>query len=173
MTELRLRRAHTADAAALADLGTRSFVEKFGNMYVPADLTAFLAGSHSEDAVAAEIASPAMRICLAERDGALAGFCKLVMRTTWPEYARAEAIELKQLYTEPALTGVGIGARLMDWSIAEARRAGAREMQISVWSGNHGAQRFYARYGFEKVADIAFWVGEQRDEEFLFARLLD
>ncbi|MFM5953915.1 MAG: GNAT family N-acetyltransferase, partial [Novosphingobium sp.] len=31
---------------------------------------------------------------------------------------------------------------------------------------------FYARYGFAKVADITFRVGEQLDEEFLFARML-
>ena len=81
-------------------------------------------------------------------------------------------MELKQLYTDPELTGHGIGASLIDWAMAEARARGADEMQLSVWSGNHGAQKFYARYGFAKVADITFLVGEQVDEEFLFARML-
>ena len=49
---------------------------------------------------------------------------------------------------------------------------GADEMQLSVWSGNHGAQRFYARYGFEKVADVHFWVGAHRDDEFLLSLML-
>ena len=48
----------------------------------------------------------------------------------------------------------------------------ADEVQLSVWSGNHGAQRFYARYGFEKIADVTFKVGEQIDDEFLLAKLL-
>ena len=26
----------------------------------------------------------------------------------------------------------------------------------------------YQRYGFGKIADIGFWVGEQRDAEFLY-----
>ena len=52
------------------------------------------------------------------------------------------------------------------------RAFGADEIQLSVWSGNDGAQRFYRRYGFEKVADIDFWVGQQRDEEHLFAKML-
>ena len=56
--------------------------------------------------------------------------------------------------------------------MAEAAARGADEVQLSVWSGNHGAQKFYARYGFSKVADITFLVGEQMDEEFLFARML-
>ena len=64
----------------------------------------------------------------------------------WPEHARGmRAMELKQLYTDPQLTGHGIGAALIDWAMAETKARGADEIQLSVWSGNHGAQKFYAR----------------------------
>lgn len=168
-----LRKATPADAAALAELGERSFVVKFGHLYRPEDLANFLAGSHSEAKAAREIADPQLRVMLAEQDGRLLGFCKLVMTCGWPEHARgARVIELKQLYTDPEATGQGIGARLMDWALAEAARYGADEIQLSVYSDNPGAQKFYSRYGFEKTADIHFMVGEQRDEEFLFAKVL-
>jgi len=81
-------------------------------------------------------------------------------------------MELKQLYTAAGATGGGIGAALMDWAMAEFAARGADEAQLSVYSGNDGAHRFYQRYGFEKVADITFKVGEQLDPEFLFARML-
>ena len=115
-----------------------------------------------------------MRYRLAERDGALIAWCRLDLACGWPEHARGQrVVELKQLYTAPGLTGSGLGTALMDWALAAARDHGADEMQLSVWSGNEGAQRFYARYGFARVADIHFMVGRQRDEEFLFARMLD
>ncbi len=170
---MNLRPATPADAAALADLGTRSFVAKFGHLYRAEDLKGFLAGSHGEAKVAGEIADPALRVMLAEDEGRLLGFCKLVMDCGWPDHARGSAvIELKQLYTDPEATGKGIGARLMDWALDEAAAFGADEIQLSVYADNPGAQKFYARYGFAKVADIHFMVGEQRDEEFLFARVL-
>ena len=53
-------------------------------------------------------------------------------------------------------------------AFAQAREGGADAIQLSVYSENFGAQRFYQRYGFEKVADIGYWVGEQRDDEFLY-----
>ena len=172
-TPLRLRSAIPSDAAALAALGRDSFVAKFGALYTARDLAHFLDRSHSEAVVAGEIADPHYRVALAERDGVLAGFCKLVMRCGWPRHARGtNPIELKQLYTAPEATGRGIGAALMDWALDQAGAFGADEIQLSVWSGNDGAQRFYRRYGFEHVADIEFWVGEQCDEEFLFARML-
>lgn len=170
---MELRLARPADARALADLGARSFEAKFGHLYRPEDLSAFLRESHSEAKVTREIADPQMRVMLATNGERLLGFCKLVMVSGWPEHARgSKAIELKQLYTDPAATGQGIGGGLIDWALDEAHRFSADEIQLSVWSGNHGAQKFYERYGFEKIADIHFMVGRQRDEEFLFARLL-
>lgn len=170
---MNLRAATLADAAALAALGESSFVAKFGHLYSPQDLATFLAGSHSAAKVAGEIADPAMRIMLAEDGDRLLGYCKLVMACSWPEHARGKTvIELKQLYTAAEATGQGIGTRLMDWALEEARAAGADEIQLSVYSDNPGAQKFYARHGFTRQADIHFMVGAQRDEEFLFARMV-
>ncbi|MDE2596197.1 MAG: GNAT family N-acetyltransferase [Sphingomonadales bacterium] len=173
MTDLILRPATPADVPALSQLGIDSFVAKFGHMYRPEDLSAFLAEVHSEPAVAGEVADAAKLYCLAERDGRLVAYAKLGLACGWPEHARGtKVIELKQLYTAPDALGGGLGKALMDWAMAEARARGCDEMQLSVWSGNDGAQRFYARYGFERVADITFNVGEQVDEEFLFAAML-
>lgn len=169
MGELIYRAATTADVPALAALGRDSFVDKFGPMYRPEDLAAFLEETHSPEVVAAELANPERRYRLAEADGQLAGYCKLAVPSTLAEHGdAARPIEIKQLYTAPGLTGKGLGAALMDWALAEAREYGADAIQLSVWSGNEGAQRFYARYGFAKAADIEFAVGEQIDHEYLF-----
>ncbi|HUD30588.1 MAG TPA: GNAT family N-acetyltransferase [Novosphingobium sp.] len=168
-----IRIALPADAAPLAQLGADSFIAKFGDLYRPEDLADFLAGSHSEGKVAKEIADPRMVVMLAQDGGELLGYCKLVMECGWPEHARGErVIELKQLYTAPGATGKGIGAALMERAFAQAAGFGADEIQLSVYAHNPGAQKFYARHGFAKVADIHFMVGEQRDEEFLFAKVL-
>ena len=173
MTEITLRPAAPDDVPALSRLATESFVAKFGHLYRAEDLAAFLAEAMSEAAIAAELANPQRLYRLAEVGGRLAGYCKLGLTCGCPEHARGDrVIELKQLYTAPGMTGMGIGASLMVWALAEARARGHDEMQLSVWSGNEGAQCFYARYGFAKVADVTFRVGEQVDHEFLFSRML-
>ena len=172
-TVITLRPALPVDASALAALGRDSFIAKFGAMYRPEDLAAFVAEQHSPGIVAAQLADPLYRIAFAQRDGAPVGYFKLVLACGWPEHARGtRAIELKQLYTAPGATGGGIGAALMDGLLAEARAEGADEIQLSVFSENTDAQRFYHRNGFAKVADIHFMVGEQRDAEYLFARMI-
>lgn len=171
---MHLRAATLDDAPALAALGRTSFTDAFGHLYRPEDLAAFLAETHDEAVIAGEIAGEVCRHRLAVAgDGALLGYCKLRVPSKLAEYsAAANPVELSQLYCASAATGQGVGAALMDWALDEACAGNHDVVQLSVYSGNHGAQRFYARYGFAKVADIHFRVGEQLDEEYLFEKAL-
>ncbi|WP_309753117.1 GNAT family N-acetyltransferase [Novosphingobium sp.] len=173
MTETILRAATLADIPALSALAIDAFKAKFAALYSAEDLATFLAEALEQGPVAAELANPARVYQLAEVDGRLMGFAKIGLTCGFPDHARGhKAMELKQLYTAADATGMGIGGALMDWAMAQFAARGADEAQISVYSENLGAHRFYERYGFEKVADITFKVGEQLDPEFLFAKLL-
>lgn len=171
MSEIIYRPAAPADIPALSRLASESFIAKFGPLYSQENLDFFLQDSLSESAVAAELANPDRLYRLAEQDGKLLAFCKLGLSCGFPGHARgSNVLELKQLYTDPAATGQGLGAALMDWAMTQFAARGADEVQISVYAHNDGAQRFYRRYGFEKVADITFRVGDHIDPEFLFAQ---
>ena len=47
---------------------------------------------------------------------------------------------------------------------------GRTPVYLGVWSENDGAQRLYGRYGFEKVGEYDFPVGDQLDREFILKR---
>lgn len=163
------RPATLADAPALANLGAETFVAAFGDLYAPQDLANFLAEVHNPGAVAGEIAGDECTHRLVEDEGALVAFCKLRYPTKFGDYTEAaNPIELGQLYALPTHTGHGIGAQLMDWALAHAREQGNDAVLLSVYAENFGAQRFYQRHGFAKIADITFKVGEQLDPEFLY-----
>lgn len=163
-----LRPARADDAPALAALATDAFVAAFGHLYRREDLDAFLAEHRTPEVYREALADPGTRVMVAEADGHLAGYALI----HWPSEFASESdasrpLALHQLYCVPGRTGGGIGAALMDWALAEARARGCDAVQLSVWSENFGAQRFYARHGFSKIADIGFMVGTHRDEEFL------
>jgi ribosomal protein S18 acetylase RimI-like enzyme len=165
---VRLRPGAPADAAALGVLATDAFVAAFGHLYRAEDLAAFLAEHRTTEVYRHALADPRTRVALAEADGRLAGYVMI----HWPSEFASESdasrpLALHQLYCAPGMTGLGVGAALMEWALGEARALGCDAVQLSVWSENRAAQRFYARYGFRKIADIGFMVGTQRDEEFL------
>jgi ribosomal protein S18 acetylase RimI-like enzyme len=157
------RDATPADAALLGELARRTFVETFGPLYRREDLDAFLA-KMNDAAFREELEDARYQVRFAFVDGEAAGFAKLGPLTL-PVAPHRSALELRQLYLLQAWHGRGLAPALMDWLLGEARRRGAAELYLSVWSQNYRAQAFYRRYGFAYVAPYAFMVGEQADED--------
>ena len=171
MSAFTYRDADARDAALLADLGRRTFVETFGHLYKPADLAIFL-DNHTPENWAAELADGAFAVRLAEEDGQAAGYAKLGPPSL-PFEPRGPCIELRQFYVLQPWHGRGVSQALMCWAIEEARRRGAEEMYLSVFVDNHRARRFYERYGFEFVQTYAFMVGSHADEDHILRLRLE
>ena len=164
------RDATPADAALLADLFARTFVETFGHLYQSEDLDAFLAGVTAE-AYAAELANPSFNLRLAEADGVAVGFAKLGLPSL-PVEPPPATLELWQIYVLKPWQGSGIGPALFDWAAARARERGAEHLQLTVYVDNHRARAFYERRGFAAVGRYDFMVGNHADEDIIMrARL--
>ena len=166
-----LRPAVPADVPALSELGRTSFTAAFGDLYKPEDLAAFLADYRTPAKFREHLDDPATLVQVVEEDGRLAAYCLIVRGHRFDEQGEPRPerpVFVSQLYCAPDMTGRGLGAALLEWAIAEGRTWGGDAMQLSVFSENFGAQRFYRRYGFAHVADIDFWVGNHRDHEFLY-----
>ena len=165
-----IRRAGPADAPALVAIGQATFAETFGHLYPPEDLAAFLGEAHSVARARADLADPAKAVWLVEAGGEVAGYavagpCHL----PHPEVTSACG-ELERIYIAAAHQGAGAGARLLAETLAWLEKDGPRRLWIGVWSENHGAQRLYARHGFELVGTYRFAVGRSFDHELIMRR---
>jgi GNAT superfamily N-acetyltransferase len=165
MHAIHYRDANAGDAAALAALFGDTFRKTFGHLYKPADLAAFLS-EHTAGHWQEQLRDGAFAVRIAEADGAAVGLAKLGPLKL-PVEPAGPALELRQLYVRQEVRGSGVAATLMDWLIGEARRRGARELYLSVYTDNPRARRFYARYGFGEVGPCVFMVGSQADEDIM------
>ncbi len=161
------RDACTEDASSIQAVYFESFDAIFRHLYSAKDYAAFMAG-HTVAAFRAQIGDEAYAFRLAEADGRLVGYCKLGPPSLPYDPEGKRCIELRQLYLLDAAKGTGVAQGLMDWSFTEARRRGAEEMWLSVFSENVRAQRLYDRFGFEKAGEFEFMVGDHADHEFLY-----
>lgn len=78
--------------------------------------------------------------------------------------------EIQRLYILQGRQGGGRGTLLLKTALEWLERDGPRTLWIGVWSENYGAQRFYARHGFEIVGDYSFMVGDHADHELITRR---
>jgi len=169
--QITLRRATSFDASALSALGAATFTKTFGHLYPAEDLQNFLIGSHSVDAWTLTLADSQRAVWIATpADAPPVGFitvgaCKLPIENREPN-----AGEIQQLYVLGQYHNLRLGSRLMDLGLKWLQAQGRTPLYIGVWSENFGAQRFYARYGFDKVGEYGFPVGNTVDREFILKR---
>jgi GNAT superfamily N-acetyltransferase len=89
-------------------------------------------------------APPAGRLLLARVDGAPAG-CVGLRRLD------RETCEMKRLYVRTERRGLGLGRRLVEAAIAEARSLGYLEMRLDTLATMTGAHALYERLGFREI----------------------
>lgn len=159
LPETILRRAGPNDAPRLALLGATTFLTAFAHDHPGEALVDHCAIEHGVPRYAEWLARPEYALWLIETAlGAPIGYAML----SPPELditPDAGALELKRIYALPGWQGAGLGRQLMEAVIDEARTRGAPSLYLCVYTINVAAQRFYARFGFEKVGRQQFMTG--------------
>ena len=171
-TTITLRSAQEDDAAALAVLGRQTFIETFGKLYKPADLNAYLDGTYAPELQLQEIRCPETRMQVVEEAGRLIAFCKSAPCYLPLKDKPDNSWQIHRIYVLAEYKGKGIGQALLADALHYFRDKSATAVYVGVWSGNHAAQAFYRRAGFEKWAEYRFPVGDQVDDEWIM-RLMD
>jgi GNAT superfamily N-acetyltransferase len=80
------------------------------------------------------------------------GFLKLNTNKAFQDYTNQQALELERIYLIKAVTGQGVGSKVMDFVIALARE----KQKSIIWLKSMDSStsvHFYQQHGFRVVAD--------------------
>ena len=93
-------------------------------------------------------ADPNQYLVVAEHEGRTVGTLQLTLIPGLSRFGATRAqIEAMRVHSE--FRGGGMGARLIEWAAAEARRQGCVLLQLTSDATRVDAHRFYERLGFE------------------------
>jgi ribosomal protein S18 acetylase RimI-like enzyme len=162
-----VRRAAREDAAAIAELGARTFNETFAADNSPEDLAAYLADAFNPEKVAAELLDPRSTFLVAEAEGTPVGYAKLYRGEAHSSVKGPRPVELARLYASRDCLGRGVGAALMRVCLDEARRAGCATMWLGVWERNTRAIAFYRKWGFRETGNQTFQLGSDPQNDLV------
>jgi ribosomal protein S18 acetylase RimI-like enzyme len=111
-------------------------------------------------------------VLVAEIDGGVVGYARLGQPI--PLASHEHVLELAGLAVDPAHRRLGIGRRLVDEAIDEARRRGAAKLSLRVLAPNVAARRLYERRGFvvEGILRAEFLLDGHYVDDVLMARRL-
>lgn len=174
-TRITLRLCVPADAAALSLVGQATFLDAFAGTLDGADILGHCARQHSLDFYVDFLARDRACAWLAEAapGGAPVGFLLLAPADLPIPDPSPDDLEVKRIYLLTRFHRGGLGRRLMDEAIAEARRRGCRRLLLGVYGGNAAAIAFYERVGFTRAGTRTFRVGDHDYQDLVLALAID
>ena len=167
-----IRTAETGDAAALAELGRRTFHDTFAEHNTPEDMDAYMRGAFTVERLTSELQHPGAVYLVAETPRNVVGFAKVARSETPACVTVPSPLRLVKLYVSSEAIGSGVGAALMRASIEWARNSGYESLWLGVWEHNHRARAFYERWGFVPVGTETFLLGSDEQTDVLMQLVL-
>lgn len=174
MSDIKIRQAVVDDSDLLTDLAYTTFWDAFHDhpKNAPDDLAAYMRSVFTREQVTRELADENSIFLIAEIDGELAGYSKLIVGSTEHGITAERPIELSRLYSHQKFLGKGIGQTLMNACFERAKELGHDVMWLGVWEYNPRAQRFYEKNGFYEVGKHTFQLGSDPQTDLLVQREL-
>ena len=75
-------------------------------------------------------------------------------------YRGENTVEIQRIYILEKMKGKSVGDALMKKCFEEAKKKNYESVWLGVWEENRSAQKFYQKYGFEKVGELTFPYGD-------------
>ena len=88
------------------------------------------------------------RVWIAEITGQASGFCTTGPIASRNDKSSAEVYEIYSLYSRPKYWGMGVGQKLLEWSINDLRSRKVKRIILWTMLRNLRAQRLYKAMGF-------------------------
>ncbi|MFD9392781.1 GNAT family N-acetyltransferase [Streptomyces sp. NPDC060000] len=140
-----VRAARAADIPGLVASSAGLFAEDAGTRDPGVD--AAWPRAHGAASFAAALENPSRLVLVAERAGQVVGH--LTGSLTEPSAMRpVKSATLISMYVQPTHRGDGAGAQLVAAFFAWAAEQGARRTEVTAYTDNADAIRFYERHGF-------------------------
>jgi ribosomal protein S18 acetylase RimI-like enzyme len=163
-----IRVATPADAATLAALSLKTFVDTFAPHNTAADMDSYTRVAFGEEKQRRELEMEGVITLLGEEDGDAVAYAQIRHTPAAPH----GDVEIARFYVDQPHHGRGIAPRLMDAVETHARTLGGTRLWLGVWEHNFRAIAFYRKRGFVQCSAQPFLLGTDLQTDWVMNRPL-
>ncbi len=163
-----LKKCTLSDAPQLLQLARRTFVEAFEKDNNPEDFADYLETVFTLSGMEAQLSNPDCLFYFVFNREHLVGYFKLNRGPAQTDLRDDTALELERIYVDGTFQGQGIGKWMVLQAIDIAQTAKMTSIWLGVWQRNTNAIRFYERLGFKKFGSHPYWIGNDKQTDWLY-----
>lgn len=168
--EVTIRLAKPQEMAALRVLAIETYLETFEGTATAEDTDLLLKSAYNENRLLEELYEQGSVLYHAFVGDRLVAFLRMRENPEVAHHLGKNTFELQRLYVQRDFHGKKVADQLMEIACQEAINRKVDWLWLGVWERNFRAQRFYARWGFERFSEHTFWVGNDPQIDWLFRK---
>lgn len=163
----------THEADRLEAVARELFIKSFdGTTEDPDSIEDYVNKAYEVEVLEEEIQDEESFTYWVKADDTIAGYFKLNIGQNQTELYGDEYLELQRIYIFEDFKRLGIGSRILDFTKKKAQELQKEKIWLGVWEHNHSAQKFYEKNGFERDGHHIFWMGDERQVDYIMTHTL-
>jgi len=165
--KLQMSECTSCDIDRLISISRKTFIDAFEANNNPDDFKTYMQDSFSKEQLLKELADPQMTFYFVYSDNEIVGYFKLNENEAQSDIKDKNAIELERIYVKSEFQGKKIGYSMLNQVKHIAINKNMCYLWLGVWEKNTNAIRFYERNGFVKFGRHPYYIGRDRQMDWL------
>lgn len=159
---VKIIKATVSDAALIAKLGSKTFLEAHGRSGTESEIKNFIGNTYNPKAIKDEFENPNVWYYIIFVDDEIAGYSKLEMHAGNELIEAKNIAKLDRFYLLKEFYGQNLGLKFLKFNIEIAEQQAQKGMWLRVWTENGRAIKFYEKNGFKNVGGCYFKISDTR-----------
>ncbi len=167
---IRIRKAKVEEVPAVRELAIEVYTDTFADQNTEANLLAFFNDSYNLEKLKEEFHDQGSLLYVALDELKIVGFMRMRINSEVDNYLGQSHLELQRLYIHRDYHGGSASRLLMEQALAYATEKKFEWIWLGVWERNFRAQKFYAKWGFERFGEHVFQMGDDPQTDWLMKK---
>lgn len=158
------------DLPTLIDIAKTTFIASFEKDNNPDDFEAYVTSAFSKKQLKSELLNPNSTFFLAYVEDTLVGYFKLNEKEAQNEKFEKSTMEIERIYIVDTFQKQGLGEQLLYKAIKISKAKKVDFLWLGVWEHNNDAIRFYEKHEFTKFDTHPYYLGNDKQTDWLLKR---
>ncbi|MBS2967823.1 GNAT family N-acetyltransferase [Metabacillus sp. KIGAM252] len=160
------------DLQLLQEIGIETFNDTFKDQNTAENMEAYLERAFELKQVEKELSNPFSEFYFIYFNEELAGYLKVNINDAQSEKMDDESLEIERIYVRTRFQKQGLGKVLLNKAVERAAEQDKKKIWLGVWEKNENAIAFYKKMGFVQTGAHSFYMGDEKQTDYILVKSL-
>ena len=169
---IEIKKVKLEDLELLRKISIETFTDTFAAQNSAENMKNYLERAYNSKQLESELANDLSQFYFIYLDNELAGYLKVNINEAQSEKMPDDTMEVERIYIRTNFQRKGLGKYLINKAIEIATTLNKKSIWLGVWEKNNNALTFYKKMGFTQNGAHSFYMGDEKQIDFIMIKTL-